>query len=156
MKKQLVSIICLLLLSGMVFTQTKPKPVVKPNQHELQKILTGIDLPYKIVNDSLAAIPYEGNNIKSFQVIIQKISDLYIVFCNLTEALPGKIDETKYKYLLQQNDRFDIIKIGISSEDSMAVYARADLYKAGTNSSLLKRVIAQVATVTDIIGGELK
>jgi hypothetical protein len=35
------------------------------------------------------------------------------------------------------------------------VALRADLYKAGTNTILLKRVIAQVATVTDIIAGDL-
>jgi hypothetical protein len=138
-----------------VFAQAKAKPAVKPIQHELQKILTGIDLPYKIVNDSLAAIPYEGNNVKSYQVIIQKISDLYIVLTDLTEIFPGKIDSTNYKYLLQQNNYFDIVKIGMSTEDNN-LYLRADLYKAGTNTALLKRVIQQVANVTDIIGGDLK
>ena len=80
---------------------------------------------------------------------------MYIIFTNLTETLPGKIDETKYKYLLQQNDHFDIVKIGMSADDN-TLYLRADLYKAGTNTALLKRVIEQVANVTNIIGGDLK
>jgi hypothetical protein len=147
--------LCILLSAGITFGQTKTNTAVKKAVPELKKILTGTGLPYKIVNDSLAVIPYEGENIKSYQVVIQKISDLYIVFTNLTEALPGKIDDTKYKYLLQQNDHFDIIKIGVSAEDNM-VYLRADLYKAGTNTALIKRVIAQVANVTNIIGGDLK
>lgn len=155
MNKQLFCMICLLLAAGAAFTQAKPKPVVKQPLHELQKLLTGIDLPYKVVNDSLAVIPYEGENIKSYQVVIQKISDLYIVYTNLTEILPDKIDDTKYKYLLQLNDHFDIVKIGINADDN-TVYLRVDLYKASTNTPLLKMVIQQVANVTNIIGGDLK
>jgi hypothetical protein len=156
MKKNLTTLFCLLLLAGIAFAQPKPKakPVVNKPQHELEKILTGIGLPYKIVSDSLAVIPYEGDNIKSFQVVVQQISDLYIVLSNLTEAMPGKIGESNYKYLLHQNNNYDVVKIGISEEDN-TVALRADLYKAGTNTILLKRVIAQVATVTDIIAGDL-
>ncbi len=156
MKKNLLSLLCVLLLAGFAYAQPKPKakPMAKPPQHELEKILTGIGLPYKIVSDSLAVIPYEGDNIKSFQVVIQQISDMYIVLSNLTEAMPGKIGESNYKYLLNQNNNFDVVKVGISDEDN-TVALRADLYKSGTNTALLKRVIAQIATVTDIIGGDL-
>ncbi|MFN7687480.1 MAG: hypothetical protein ACK5OP_07085 [Sphingobacteriales bacterium] len=112
-------------------------------------------MPYKIVNDSLAVIPYEGVNIPSFQVVVQGISDLYIVYTNLTETLPGKIDSTKYKFLLQQNNRYDFIKVAVNGEDNIA-YLRVDLYKSGTNAAVMKRVIAQVANVTNIIGGELQ
>ncbi|MGZ5283767.1 MAG: hypothetical protein ACXWEY_15940, partial [Bacteroidia bacterium] len=66
-----------------------------------------------------------------------------------------KIDETKYKYLLQQNDHYDVIKIGMSASDG-TVYLRADVYKAGTNTILLKRIIEQVANVTNIVAGDLK
>jgi hypothetical protein len=69
--------------------------------------------------------------------------------------MAGKIDETKYKYLLQQNDHFDIVKIGMSSDDNN-VYVRSDVYKAGITASLLTRIIKQVANVTNIVAGELK
>jgi hypothetical protein len=146
---------CFLISGAACFGQVKQKPVVKKTVTELERMLTGTRLPFRIVNDSVAVIPYEGANIASFDVVIQKISDLYIVYTNLTEILPGKIDETKYKYLLRQNDHFDIIKIGMSEADN-TVYLRADLYKAGTSTVLLKRVLAQVANVTNIIGGDLK
>lgn len=153
MKKYLLVSI-LLLAMGLIFAQPKPKKIVKQSVPELTRLMTGTALPYEMVNDSLAVIPYNGENIKSFQVIIQKISDLYIVYTNLTETLPGKIDETKYKYLLLQNNNFDVVKIGMSADDNI-VYLRADVYKAGTNTILLKRVIEQVANVTNIIGGDL-
>ena len=118
-------------------------------------MLTGTGLPYKMVNDDLAAIPYGGENIASYQVLVQKVSELYIIYTNLTEALPGKIDETKYKYLLQQNAHYDVVKIGINAADNIA-YLRADVYTSATNTALLKRVIEQVANVTNIIGGVFK
>lgn len=155
MNKQLLSIIGLLLVSAITFSQAKPKAPVKKTLSELNSLLTGSGLPYKMANDSVAIIPYEGENIANYQVVILKVSDLFIVYTNLSESLPGKIDETKYKFLLQQNEHFDIVKIGMGAEEN-AVYLRADIYRAGTNAVLLKRVIAQVANVTNILAGELK
>ena len=155
MKKHLIGMLCLLLSAGIAFKQTKQNTTVQQSVPGLTKLMTGIGLPYKMVNDSVAVIPYEGENIASYKVVVQKVSDLYIVYTNLSEALPGKIDDTKYKYLLQRNDHFDIIKIGMSADDNM-VYVRADVYKAGITTALLARIIKQVANVSNIIGGDLK
>ncbi len=153
--KNLFLLGCLFFTIVAATAQTKAKSAAKPAVSELAKVLSGSGLPYKIVTDSIAVIPYEGDNIPSYSVLVQKVSDLYIVYTNLTEALPGKIDETKYKYLLQQNDQYDVVKIGMSAEDG-TVYLRADLYKTGVNTALLTRVIKQVANVANIIGGDLK
>ena len=155
MRKYLIFTFSFLLFAGIVFGQAKQKTVVKPVESALKKILSGSGLPFKLINDSLAVIPYEGENIASYNVLVQKVSDLYIVYTNLTEALPGKIDDSKYKYLLQRNNDFDIIKIGIESSDN-TVFVRADLFKAVTTTALMTRVIRQVANVANIIGGDLK
>ena len=155
MNKQLFILLCVLLSSGIANAQAKPKSTAKPAANELAKLMMGIGLPYKMANDSVAAIPYEGENIASYQVLIQKISDLVIVYTNLSEALTGKIDETKYKYLLQQNEHFDIVKIGMSADDN-SVFVRADIYKSGISTALLQRIVKQVANVTNIIAGDLK
>jgi hypothetical protein len=128
--------------------------IIKQSVPELTRLISGTGLPYTMVNDSLAVISYEGENIASFNVIVQKISDLYIIYSNLTEVL-GNIDETKYKFLLQQNDHFDIVKIGMNADDN-TVYVRADVYRAGITTALLTRIIKQVANVTNILGGDLK
>jgi len=155
MKKYFLFILYFLLSSAVAFAQSKPKSSVKNNVQALQKLLTGTGLPFRMVNDTLAAIPYGGANISSYQVVVQKISDLYIVYTNLTETLPEKINETKYKYLLQQNDQYDVVKIGMNANDNV-VYLRADVYRTATTTALLKRIIEQVANVTNIIGGDLK
>lgn len=155
MKKEITVLLIWILSSGVAFAQPKTKAPAKKTATGLEKLLTGCGLPYSMVNDSLAVIPYGGENIASYKVIVQSVSDLVIVFTNLSDALPGKIDATKYQYLLQQNNHFDIIKICLDPEDNTASL-RADLYKAGTSNVLLKRVIEQVANVTNIIGGDFK
>jgi hypothetical protein len=154
MKKQFVFILLYLLPTAMVFCQTNPKPVAKKPVPVLEKLLTGSGLPYKMVNDSLAVIPYEGANIPSFQVLVQAISELFIIYTNLSEALPDKLNDTQYKYLLQRNDHFDIVKIGLA--DDGIFYLRADLYKVTATNPILKRIISQVANVANIIAGEIK
>jgi hypothetical protein len=155
MKRQLIFSFILCLFTSLIFGQSKPKQALKPVPSELKKLVTGTGLPFNLVNDSLAIIPFEGANIANYDVFVQKIGGLYIVYTNLTEILPGKIDESKYKYLLQKNDHFDIVKIGMNSDDN-TVYLRADVYKAGLTSALLARIIRQVGNVTNIIAGDLK
>ena len=138
-----------------LFAQPKPKPTAKPAANELAKLMIGIGLPYKMVSDTVAVIAYEGVNIPSYNLVIQKTSDLFLIYTNLSEAVPNKINETKYKYLLQQNDNFDVIKIGLGLEDNN-IYVRADLYKSGISTALLQRIIKQVANVTNIMAGDLK
>ena len=115
MKKNLL-LFAALFCAVTVFAQAKPKPAQKPTVPELTKMLTGSGLPFKIINDSVAVIPYGGENIASYNVVVQKIGDLYIVYTNLSEDLPGKLHSTKYKCLLQQTDHFNIIKIGMDND----------------------------------------
>ena len=152
--KQLFFFLCFAFTIATSFAQQTKKPVPKQSNNELAKLMIGIGLPYKMVSDTVAVIAYEGINIPSYNLVIQKTSDLFLIYTNLSEAVPNKINETKYKYLLQQNDNFDIVKIGLGVEDNN-IYVRADLYKSGISTALLQRIIKQVANVTDIIGGEL-
>ena len=154
MKKLFTLLLCLLLFSTAILAQAKVKAIARTPANTLQKLLNGTGLPFTVVNDSLAAIPYKSENIPSYEVLIQQIGDLYIIYIELTKLLPGKIDDTKLKYLLQQNDHFDIIKIGLDSDN--AVYVRADVYRANQTATLLARIIKQVANVTNIIAGDLK
>ena len=146
--------LCALLLFQVTNTRAQQKPLVKQNIPELKKLLTGTGLPYRLVNDSLAVIPYQGENIESFQVVVQKNASLYIIYTSLSEAIPKKLNESQYKYLLQQNDHFDIVKIGLAEDGT--IYLRADVYKSTATTPILKRIIIQVANVTNIIGGDLK
>lgn len=142
-----------LILGFFAQAQSKPKTTTPASMPELPKLISTMGLPYNVVNDSIVVIPYEGEHVPDFKVIIQKTADLYIVYCNLSEALPGKLEESKHKYLLQRNSDFDMIKIGLAEE---GYTMRIDMYSKGMTSATLKRLISQVANVTNIIGGDLK
>jgi hypothetical protein len=155
MKKNILLACCFLFSVLFSEAQTKPTSVTNSVNTELSKLLTGTGLPFKMINDSVSVIPYAGANIKTYNVVVQKINELIIIYTDLMEILPGTITEKTYKYLLQQTDHFDIVKIGMSS-DEQSVFVRADLYKTGITSPLLGRVIKQVANVTNIIAGEIQ
>ena len=152
---RIIIIFCCLIFSENSLAQNKLKPITRQSNNELAKLMIGIGLPYKMVSDTVAVIAYEGINIPSYNLVIQKTSDLFLIYTNLSEAVPNKINETKYKYLLQQNDNFDVVKIGLGLEDNN-IYVRADLYKSGISTALLQRIIKQVANVTNIMAGDLK
>lgn len=154
MKNKLLYTFCFMFLATISFAQSAQKPMAKPVAPQLKKLLTGSDLPYKMANDSLAVIPYEGENISSFLVLVQKVSDLYIIYTNLSEAIPGKLTEAQYKYLLQRNDEFDLIKIGLADDGTF--YLRSDLFRSIATTPILKRIVSQVANVANIIAGVLK
>lgn len=155
MRKLILFTSFFLLFTGIGYSQAKTKPVVKAPVSELKKLLTGSGLPFKLVHDSLAIIPFGGENIASYDVLVQKASDLYIIYTNLSEVLPGKLKDEKYKLLLQRNNDFDIIKTALDSE-SNTVYVRADVFRSGLTAALLTRIIKQVANVTNILAGDLK
>jgi hypothetical protein len=149
-----ISLVFLVLSFSNAFTQTKQNVAAKQSAPTFRTLIKGTGLPHKLANDSLAIIPYEGANIASYEVFVQQAGDLCIVYTNLTTILPGKIDATKYKYLLQRNDHFDLVKIGMSDDNS--VYIRVDTYSSILTKSILARIIRQVANVSNIIAGEFQ
>ena len=106
-----------------------------------------------MVNDSLAVTSYGGDRIAYYQVIQQRISDPVIVYTNLSKALPGKIEEIKYKYLMQQNEYSDIITTGMSGDDKN-VFVPGYFYKSGSITLLSQKIITQLANVENIMAGQ--
>ena len=87
MKKYLPLLFCFLLITAITSAQSKIKAPVKQPHNTLQNLLQGTGLPFTMANDSLAVVPYKGENISSYQVLVQKIGDLYIIYTNLSDAV---------------------------------------------------------------------
>lgn len=158
MKKQLVYLMCLLLCANISFAQTKQKTTAKPVKSGFEKVMDEIGFAYEKISDTLAEIPVEGTNIPTIKVRLGKVDDLYIIYLNLSKALPGKLDATKYQYLLEKNNLFDMVKISLDKADKAQdfFYIRAEVYAYGVKAANLKRIVIQVADAADIIAGELK
>jgi hypothetical protein len=53
MIQRLLYVFCFLFSAGIVFSQPKQRPVVKPAVPELKQLLSGAGLPYKMISDSI-------------------------------------------------------------------------------------------------------
>jgi hypothetical protein len=126
-----------------------PKKVASP----ITRLLYSISLPYRIINDSVAVVPFTGTAIQNYEVVIQRVSDLCIVYTNLSDIYPLTKDSVLMRYLLQSANHFDLIKIGINSQND--VYIRTDAFIDILNGRYLERLIQQVANVTNIMAGNL-
>ena len=56
---------------------------------------------------------------------------------------------------MQQNEHSDIITTGMRDDDNN-IFVRPIFYKSGSTTSLLQKIITQVANVTNIMAGQLK
>jgi len=146
-------LIIILLFNEEGLTQAKTASKQPPTPI-LKKMLNGSGLPFKVVNDSMLIVPFEGENLAAYDVVIRRTGGLLVIYSSLIEAIPVKTDEKVCKYLLEQNDHFDLVKIGLSGEGEL--YLRADLYWTTVSTAILTRVIRQVANVTNIIAGDFR
>lgn len=155
MKKQLLFLASFILVSSILFAQAKPKISVKPKLTGIEKKVAEMGFPYEKISDSIVVIPFEGSHIPSYKVRFAQVSDLYIIYINLTESIPGKLDETKYKYLLEQNNDLDFVKVGLDKSNNK-FYMRIDVLSAASNTASLKNLINQIANAADQIADDLK
>ncbi|OIR06949.1 hypothetical protein GALL_108550 [mine drainage metagenome] len=154
MKKQLLFLASFILASTILFAQAKPKIPVKKNLTDIERKVSEMGFPYEKISDSIVVIPFGGSHIASYKVRFAQVSDLYIIYINLTEAIPDKLDETKYKYLLEQNNDLDFVKVGLDKSNNK-FYMRIDVLSAASNTASLKSLINQIANAADQIAGDL-
>lgn len=149
---------CLLLSASITFAQNKQKTTEKPVKSGFEKILDEIGFAYEKISDTLAEIPVDGNYIPSIKVRLGKVDDLYVIYCNLSKALPGKLNATKYQYLLEKNNLFDLVKIGLDKVEKAEdfFYIRSEVHTYGAKAVNLKKIVIQVADAAEVIAGELK
>jgi len=86
---------------------------------------------------------------------MSRISDLYVFTVDLTESMKLELKPVKYEMLLRSNDAYDNVKLVISDYNNH-LYLRADMYANIVTAEVMKKLITQMSSVTDIIAGELK
>ena len=151
--KQLKCLFVLLVIFVPLLMRAQTKSFVPKKEGIMEQLLLKVALPYRIINDSLAVIPYSGSSIPDYQIVIQRVSDLCIIYTNLSEVQSFKDDSLVMHHLLQQADHFDLIKIGMDQHND--VYIRSDAFIDLLNSKYMERLIRQVANVANIVAGEI-
>lgn len=77
MRKRLLVFCCLVLLTGISVARSKKKLPEMQAVLELTKMLTGTGLPFKMLHDSVAVIPYQGENIATYDAIPGKLNEAH-------------------------------------------------------------------------------
>lgn len=144
----------MLLVTSVSFAQ--PKKIVKVARLSVfETKLKATNLPYEKINDSTVVIPFKGTAIDSYQIIITKTENMYVLLNNLSNSIPNIENENNYKRLLELNNDLDIVKLSIEKV-SGKIFARIDSYAVATNSDTLSKLIGQIADAVDYIAKAFK
>ena len=154
MKKQLIILSVILSLASSSFAQTK-KTVTGPKQSAFELKIKATNLPYEKLNDSTVVIPFKGTSVDSYQIIVVKTTNLYVMLCNVSNIVPNIGIEKNFKGLLELNDELDIVKFTLL-KDSGKVFARIDANDSMITSNNLGKLIGQLADAVDFAAQEFK
>ncbi|MDD2792396.1 MAG: hypothetical protein PHD73_04400 [Sediminibacterium sp.] len=154
MNKHLGILFIILSLAGSSFAQAKKTATVQ-KQSLLESKIKATKLPYEKVNDSTVVIPFKGTEVASFQIIVVKTENLYVMLCNVSGLVPKAGDEKNFKRLLELNDEMDIVKFTLL-KDSGNVFARIDAIESIITPVTLGKLIGQLANAIDFAAQEFK
>jgi hypothetical protein len=150
MKKQFFCVSLLLMSTIFLPAQTK----TKKSMTGIEKKVAEMSFPYQKINDSLVVIPFKSTHLSAFNIVFARSGALYILYVNLSDALPGKLDANKYQYLLQQNNDIDFVKIGLDKESGKC-FLRTDVLVDGASTNNLKKLLNQMGDAADLIATDL-
>jgi hypothetical protein len=152
-KKYFFSIV-LLFVFGISFSQTK-KPATVPKISAFESKIKATNLPYEKINDSTVVIPFKGTEVASYQIIIVKTANMYVLLSNISNSITGVENAKKYKRLLELNNDLDIVKFSIE-KGTGKIFARIDAYDTSINAKILGSLISQIADAVDFAAKEFK
>jgi hypothetical protein len=113
------------------------------------------NLPYEKINDSTVVIPFKGTEVASYQIIIAKTANMYVLLSNISNSVPNVGNAKNYKRLLELNNDLDIVKFSIEKETGK-IFARIDVYDTSINAKILGSLISQIADAVDFATKEFK
>jgi hypothetical protein len=154
MKKHFGILFIILSLAGNSFAQAKKTATVQ-KQSLFESSIKATSLPYEKINDSTVVIPFKGTEVASFQIIVVKTANLYVMLCNVSGIVPKAGEEKNFKRLLELNDEMDIVKFTLL-KDSGNVFARIDAFESIITPVALGKLIGQLANAIDFAAQEFK
>jgi hypothetical protein len=154
MNKKCFFSIVLLFVFGISFCQIKKSSTV-PKISAFEYNIKATNLPYEKINDSTVVIPFKGTEVASYQIIIAKTANMYVLLSNISNSVPNVGNAKNYKRLLELNNDLDIVKFSIEKETGK-IFARIDVYDTSINAKILGSLISQIADAVDFATKEFK
>jgi hypothetical protein len=106
------------------------------------------------VGDDIWTIPFEGKSMKEISVVTTVSEGMFLAFALIPESKNVKFPPPALQKLLNLNDEYDRVKIGI--DDKGFVFVRIDMTVRTVDKQELSDGIEQVAAAVDQVHGHIR
>jgi hypothetical protein len=113
------------------------------------RLLNESGINFTKVAKDVWTVPFEGKNLRSFQVLVGVDKDVLVMFVIVTDKKKYTRSPELLNKLLSQNDQMDRVKIGIDKQGEIAV--RIDLTVRLLDKRELSENLDQLAAASDEI-----
>jgi hypothetical protein len=117
------------------------------------RLLNESKMKFTKVEDGIWTIPFEGKQLKNFNVIVAADKTYLIIFAILPNQKQFRADSELLKKLLTHNDEFDKVKIGLDRDGNVSV--RIDLSIRIVDRREFVESLDQTAAAADQVYGSI-
>lgn len=150
----LVSFALLTLLVGSALAQEQKQTIDKASATKIVQMLEESGHAYGKAADNVWTVKFRGNTLDDIAVLTIGHEGMLILVSVVAEKKDFKASPELMAKLLQLNDDYDRIKVGIDKEGDM--FVRVDLTLRVTDSQEFKLNVEQVSAATDEIATMIK
>ena len=160
MKKlfSLSSALCLLLLSGICVSAQTAAPNTAPDKAALAKVVQLLEASgqaYAKAKDGVWVVKFKGNQLPEISVVTIYSQNMLIFVSTVAEKADYKPAPELLQKLLNLNDDFDRVKVGIDSEDG-DIFVRIDLTLRVVDQTEFNANLDQISAAVDEVYGAIK
>lgn len=138
---------CIINIASVQAQTPPPDPAVKASRSRVVQLLEESGYNYSKSSDDVWVIPYNGNNLKEFNVVTVLEQHLIVLVVIVAEKPQVKLSQEMMARALRLNEEFDRVKIGISESGNL--FVRTDLSLRILDGRELKENIEQIAAAAD-------
>lgn len=103
--------------------------------------------PYTKITDNVWTIPFEGKNLKKFDLIVTTNPDILILFVVVAKKKDFTVTPALMRTMLNLNDEFDRVKIGLDKDGN--AFVRIDVSIRVQDKQELKDNLDQASAAAD-------
>ena len=135
----------LLIITAFVCFQTSYAQTSPPDK--VAGMLEESGYPYTKVADNIWTIPFEGKNLKKFDLIVTTNPDILILIVVVAKKKDFIVTPALMRTMLNLNDEFDRVKIGLDKDGN--AFVRIDVSIRVQDTRELKDNIDQASAAAD-------
>jgi hypothetical protein len=121
---------------------------------KVARLLNESDIKMTKIDTNMWTLPFEGKSMKDITVMMGVGDGVLVTFALIPESKNAKFSPQVLTKLLNLNDEYDGVKIGIDKKNF--VFVRIDLTVRTLDREQLSAAIDQVAAAVDLVFAEIR